>query len=272
MKTKQFLLTSIFVCVLASCTSSIPSEEYMKMNLKGHIKTIKESRYDVDYINKEVVNKRNRHYTTYEFDKKGYLLCEILYDLDCENEFMREQYELSHDTLYKRKYYSGKLQDELECKIIDSKGLIRSSFNLNNRKVSSLRTYEYNRQNKTAKITNWDNDGFISSIEKFIYDKNGYLERIVSCNEDGDSLWTVYSYMNDENGRHLKTRLQLNPNGYPRFFTKRYNEFGDITYDGADWWEWKYKYTYDNHNNWITQLRKGENNKYQYTEREYIYY
>lgn len=271
MKNKLFLLVSTLAFVLVSCSSTTTNEEYEKMNLKGHVKTIKEAQYDVDYVGREVINKRLNFYTTYEFDKSGRLLSKT--SSGDEGERVREQYELSHDTLYKKLYYSGELQERIECQIINSKGLVTSSFDLRNGVQSSLKTYEYNNQNKTEKIIHWNNDGFIGSIAKYVYDKNGYLVRIVSCNEAGDSIWTFYNYVNDENGRPLKTRVQFAPDGYPRIITKRYNEFGDITYEEfPGWWEWKYKYTYDNHNNWITQIRKDEDDEYQYTEREYIYY
>ena len=44
MKNKLFLLVSTLALVLVSCSSTTTNEEYEKMNLKGHVKTIKESR------------------------------------------------------------------------------------------------------------------------------------------------------------------------------------------------------------------------------------
>ena len=82
------------------------------MNLKGHVKTIKEAQYDVDYVGREVINKRLNFYTTYEFDKSGRLLSKT--SSGDEGERVREQYELSHDTLYKKLYYSGELQERIE--------------------------------------------------------------------------------------------------------------------------------------------------------------
>ena len=271
MKKSVLSLTSILTIIFFSCSASLPSEEYQKMNLKGKVKRITESLFHVDYINDEIIKKEITYTKVYEFDKNGRLLSEIT--SGPEGERVRVMYELNQDTLFEKRYYRGVLENDIACKILNKQGVIISTFTLSSNKISSFRTIEYTNQNKKDKIINWHEDGFIESISKYIYDSNGFLVRINSCNAAGDSLWTLYNIENDNKGNPIKKEIQLVKNGRINIMNHRYNEHKDEIYSSFNnWWEWQYKYTYDEHNNWITQLKKTEDGDYQYTEREYVYY
>lgn len=271
MKQSVLSLTSILTIIFFSCSASLPSEEYQQMNLKGKVKRITESLFHVDYINDEIIKKEITYTKVYEFDKNGRLLSEIT--SGPEGERVRIMYELNQDTLFEKRYYRGVLENDIACKILNKQGVIISTFTLSSNKISSFRTIEYTNQNKKDKIINWHEDGFIESISKYIYDSNGFLVRINSCNAAGDSLWTLYNIENDNKGNPIKQEIQLVKNGRINIMNHRYNEYKDEIYSSFNnWWEWQYKYTYDEHNNWITQLKKTEDGDYQYTEREYVYY
>ena len=207
MKKSVLSLTSILTIIFFSCSASLPSEEYQQMNLKGKVKRITESLFHVDYINDEIIKKEITYTKVYEFDKNGRLLSEIT--SGPEGERVRVMYELNQDTLFEKRYYRGLLEDDIACKILNKQGAIISTFTLNGNKISSLKTIEYTNQNKKDKIINWHEDGFIESVSKYIYDSNGFLIRINSCNAVGDSLWTLYNIENDSKGNPIKQEIQL---------------------------------------------------------------
>jgi len=262
------LLGIVFVCLICHSCKEFSSPALKDRNLKGHIKSYIEHNYDVDYINKEVIKHNELSRTEYFFNKDGILMLEILSSKDVE--YSRKVTELRGDTAIVTEFREGRPESKKEYTIRDKEGRIKEAFSLDtttNRK-SLYKRYEYNDDGLIKLRVESD-----SSVVFYVYDDNNFLVALDVLSESGQRIFSPYKYENDENGNHIKTRVQLCEDCRINNIVEEYNDNGDVVfYNMNDWFEWKYKYTYDRHHNWITSLRKSDEDSFEYKEREITYY
>ena len=269
MKKSYFFLIFLIV-ILPSCVSKYENSMLKDANLRGSVKSIEETYYDIQYTNKKVEKKAIERIITYYYNTDGILLSAI-YSAPSNDSYQVKSTEIKGDTLITMTYYYGDLEDDIDYVIL-------------NNNFQKIEEYTINRTNGEKKL--WKKytykDGKIDrryygnelGFSQYVYDSNGYLTKIDVYDSNDNFNFTSYKYENDSEGRHIKTIMRLGAGSSYRenILIENYNEYGDCTYSKFnDWWEWRYKYTYDKKGNWITSLRKS-NDSYEYKERKIVYY
>lgn len=168
-------------------------------------------------------------------------------------------------------YQWGELEDNIDYIILNGNKQKIEEYSINriSGKKENWKKYTY----KDGKIDRRYDSMYSLSFTQYVYDEKGFLVSLDVYDEDAKYSFTSYKYENDEKGRHLKTSVRLGAGPYYRenIIIQRYNENGDkVYYKFNNWWEYKYKYTYDRYGNWITSLRKNDDS-YEYIEREIEY-
>lgn len=269
---KSFLVIVSIGCLLASCSSALDykSPFLEDKNLKGNITKVTETYFNIEYINKEIIKRNVERSITYVYNGQGILISQT-YSSPENGVYREEKTTIIGDTLITDIYQWGELEDNIDYIILNGNKQKIEEYSINriSGKKENWKKYTY----KHGKIDRRYDSMYSSSFIQYVYDENGFLVSLDVYDEDAKYSFTSYKYENDEKGRHIKTSVRLGAGSHYRenLIIQRYNENGDEVYNKFNnWWEYKYKYAYDRHGNWITSLRKNDDS-YEYIEREIEY-
>lgn len=239
-------------------------------NLKGNITKVTETYFNIEYINKEIIKHNVERSITDVYNGQGILISQT-YSSPENGVYREEKTTIIGDTLITDIYQWGELEDNIDYIILNGNKQKIEEYSINriSGKKENWKKYTY----KHGKIDRRYDSMYSSSFIQYVYDEKGFLVSLDVYDEDAKYSFTSYKYENDEKGRHIKTSVRLGAGSHYRenLIIQRYNENGDEVYNKFNnWWEYKYKYTYDRHGNWTTSLRKNDDS-YEYIEREIEY-
>ncbi len=239
MKITKLLIISLFFTFLACQQKQELRNDINKMNLNDKVKSIKENTFEVfDRFGKlKKGEKINYNYYTV-FDEKGNIKETI-------------EYTLYGNTNMKIKYKYDKIGNLTE---INS---YKQDDNLIEKSI-----YKYDKKIKKAKINVYKSNGELKYSRVYNYDKQG---RKIKKNKKGKVIEDGYKY--DKKGNVIKDGCKYDEKG--NVITGIYKEV-DIKEKSVS--INKYKYKYDNSDNWTKRVGYEDNIPKIITERKIEYY
>ena len=233
---EKIILVILSVLCLVSCNQSEKKNDLTEENLKGKVKSIKETTYKAiekfGQIEKgDVLVDSSAVYTDYGrfkiYNEKG-------------NKIEENRYNSDGSLYYKVTYkYDGK-GNKIEVNHYDSNGSLILKY-----------TYKYDENGNKIEECWYNEDG--SLIVKFTpkYDENGNMMEVNNYDSDG-SLHKKFTYKYDEKGN----KIEIN----------NYNSDGRLDSKTT------YKYEYDKNNNWTQRIEYKNTIPNSITERIIEYY
>ena len=177
---KKIILAILSVLRLVSCKQSEKKNDLTEENLKGKVKSIKETLYEaVDKFGQiEKGNWFNNYFTIY--DKKGNIIEENDYDSDGS---------LNSKTTYKYDEKGNKIEEN----DYDSDG-----------RLDSKTTYKYDEKGNIIEENHYDSDGRLDSKTTYKYDEKGNtIEKNYYSYSDG-RLDSKITYKYNEKGNTIE--------------------------------------------------------------------
>jgi hypothetical protein len=242
-KTNKLLITLILVLFYNTSLSQCKSD-LEQQNIKGKVKTIKET----GLYSEDGANEIN-HIKTTKYDKRGKELgysfaskyddlkpTETIFEFDNEgNKIKENRYDLS-----------GKIENYLNYEYDSLGNVIKSSYFTSSGSLDSYATYKYNLTCDRIESKHYYSDSSIWLWYKSTYKKGGLIEVFSPL----DSITVKFTYDNQNN--------------YIKYI--EYDKLGEEKEVRT------YIYEYDDKSNWIkkTEFQNGE--IYWVDERQYDYY
>ena len=232
--------------------------DWVKLNLKAAVKSIKATEYDMSETSGE--DKTIRH--EYVFNKNGYKTQELMregfntkinstYKYSASNELTEETSKLVKSTS-KRKYTYDKKNNSS----------VVNYYVANNVLITKTNQKHDANGNVTERLIHNIRDGKSSLVESYWYkydDNNNLIEEIQRL--DTTNIKIEYKY-NDKG--QLEGRTDYDAKGLPTYwYTYKYDDLGNVieevsAYRGYDKTIFQYVYVYDEKNNWIERREQVE--------------
>ncbi|MDG1227884.1 MAG: hypothetical protein P8P15_07900 [Polaribacter sp.] len=272
---KRILL--LFFIISNTIYSQHSFSDTTKNNLKGKVKTLHESYFEVDNIYDETLDedgypdmkivgfKRGKPKGTddyigfkYFYNKKGFITKQYQYsygELFSKTMFLLNENNQKTELL-EYKYVNGKFIERKKyyshTYVYSKNQIIEKSINLETKKLYSRSVYVYNPGGKLDRFTTEYYKTGHKINQCYIYDSNNYLINIVSLPNEKKNREPTF--VNNSKGDVIEAKK----NKYIRGKMKKITE--------------KYEYKYDNNDNWIEKITIVNKIPEIMTERKIEYY
>jgi hypothetical protein len=243
-------ISLVFLWILLPVLSWAQNNDYARWNLKGKVKTIKETSYSV---NDQHAKDSLEYYFLNEFNSEGNKIVDAAY--------------LPDGKLVKSYSYSyGTNNERTEEKQFDGDGkLIRTI------------SYTYDTKGNLLEDSSIDSQGKPGKKIVFTYDNSGKVIEDNSYGGDG-KLQKKFTYTYDDRGNKIETN-RFDSNGNPERKTlcnydAQNNPLEEVSTkpDQTVLKKVNFSYEYDAHNNWIVKTTFVEDKPVNILEREIVYY
>ncbi len=231
MKIKYILF---FTCLFTSGILFAQKTDHQKLNLRGQVKSIRESSYPAKENKGEIQLGEMSHYYINTFNEKGNKAEDIQFKPDGTP---MKKYVYQYDTLGRR---SVRLQYDSASNLVrkitytyNADGLCTedNSFDPTNR-LEKKYTYTYDRKGNCIEDKSFTPDNVLQKKNTYVYDSDGKLISMNSYNGKGD-LEKEVTYRYDYQNNIIDEEVNLSVGGNPVY---------------------NYHYVYDKQGNWIKKV------------------
>ena len=202
---KKIILAILSVLRLVSCKQSEKKNDLTEENLKGKVKSIKETPYEaVDKFGQ--IEKGNVLYDDFIFpftiyDEKGNKIEEYHYDED-GNLSSKDTYEYDEKgNNIERNWYDsdGRLGYKLIYKYNEKGNIIEENYYDSNGSLSYKTTYKYDKKGNKIEDNSYDSDGSLNSKTTYKYDEKGNMIEYNTDGRFGEKYTYKYEYDKNNN-------------------------------------------------------------------------
>ncbi len=297
MKNKKSIITVVVIMVLligiigkgiSKQSDSISNNLLSEYNLRGDIESVIYKTTNVGYLmgsmeelNLEELTESDFHIAVNTFNKLGQIT-----SLSTSN------YEGYNESIIEYKY--NNLNQLISVENPESVSHSEYSYNNSNQQIErrvvgetgerlSYSTMTYDDKGNNILMKNYSNDDEIRSLTENTFDDKGQMTDSIFTlymehpNGDPNVVVTIMRYVYDDKGNLLEdfTMSQNDDAGARR--VRAYDEFNNQTHvtnygeDDKILLDWRFKYVYDEKNNWIEKKTFSDNKIIQYIKREIVY-
>ena len=223
---EKIILAILSVLRLVSCKQSEKKNDLTEENLKGKVKSIKETLYEaVDKFGQiEKGNWFNNYFTIY--DKKGNIIEENDYDSDGSlNSKTTYKYDEKGNKIEENDYDSdGRLSYKYTYKYDEKGNIIEENHYDSDGRLRSKYTYKYDKKGNMIEANFYNSDGSLSFKFTYKYDEKGNMIEVTYYDSDGSLNYkTTYKYEYDKNNNWTQ-KIQYR-NTIPNIITERIIEY-----------------------------------------------
>lgn len=283
----KFSFTILLCFILLSCDSNNHKNDICKNNLKGRVRSLRETSYAAidrfGEISKGAIARRmffeNNYYQLFNHD--GFLISEIEYenngDIESRSTFM---YDI-HDRLIEEVWYNenGNIDMKWLSKFDKSGNIIESIGYDSIGALNSKYIYTYDKNGNKISECNYDSNGDLDSKSYYKYDNEGNELEDIQYDSKGNIDYKI--------NRRFDKRGNESERVYKRYFLgdeyfskslKKYDnrdniiEDTDYKSDGSIEEKLGYVYSYDKKGNWISRVCYIDEKPKFIIEREIEYY
>jgi hypothetical protein len=252
MKSLKFLKIWLLILLLPAFLNA-QNDNYVKWNLKGKVKSIKESSFKVREISTGFIKDSLEYYYLNEFNTFGNKTVDTKYNSSGKAE----------------KNYTYKIDNE-------NRRIEQDQYNADG-KLSRIITYKYDTKGNIAEDNSVDAAGKPEKKMTYVYDDKGNVIEDNSYNAEG-KLLKKFVYKLDENGNRTQTQ-KYNADGTPDkkiicSYDTQNNIISESFFkaDGSASGKNTYTYKYDAQNNWIQKTTLIDGKTISILEREIVYF
>jgi len=248
MKTKSLVILTFILCF----HSYGQKNDLFKLNLKGNIKNIRETYYQINKNDAKIQDTSIDFSYLNTFDKQGNKKEDLKYDAEGK---MDKKYEYIYDKLGRR--------------------IIQDQYNSDG-KLNRKLTYKYDEKGNITEDNSYTSEGKLEKKYTYQYDAKGNVTEDKSFDSE-NKFRKKYTYSYDASGNKIENN-RYNAEGMPdKRVIYKYDDKGNVieeiqTANDGEKTVYVYEYKYDIRQNWIQKNSFREKNIVSIIKREIGYY